>query len=57
MLKIVDENSVLLSTIDNQELSGQFHVARLKHVVLRGRQGEKLTSIDQLRSQYNKVVL
>jgi len=47
----------LLSTIDNQELSGQFHGARLKHVVLRGRQCENLTSIDQLRSQYNKLAL
>ena len=49
VLRRVDQNSVLLSTIDNQELSGQFHVARLKHVVLRGRHGEKLTTIGELR--------
>jgi len=57
VLRVVDENSVLLSTIDNRELSGQFHVARLKPVVLRGRQGEKLTSITQLRAHFNKASL
>jgi hypothetical protein len=57
VLRKHDANSFQLGTIDNQILRGVYHVARLKHVTLRGQHGNPLRTIDDVRQNYNDTLL